>query len=323
MAKCKSKKCRCYKSSLAMQYENDDNCFDVCSNAPCGDPKYLTTLAPVIYDQVGINLCSTITAPTDITTTYPTAVRAVAKVVDIALPTTGTPGSIVTVTPISGRPNCYSVTLTNLTVSFAISVFDCCNRQLATFPATATYLPSDITAPTYDEDTNPSSVELELYAPYGISYADATLATPTISYVGFTTASNTVSQGLNVTAMAKVLNLDVPENTLTIGLSVYVHSIYFNAYKLCHDGKAKAPKANISTDEESLCMAFVDGDLLNMNIKPLELEPPKCEGCLKKECNTNPSDCDCEDADSCSYEKKCACSCENTATGSPSVTDVF
>lgn len=308
MAKCKSKKCRCYRSFLSTQNDKCENCLDVCTKAPCGDPKYLTTLSPVIYDQVGINLCSTITLPSDISTTYPTATRAVARVIEITFPTTGTAGEFVTVTPIANRPNCYTVTLTNLSVSFAILLYDCCNRLLATLPITATFLPSDTTDAGYDEDTNPSSAELEIYAPYGISYATPTLTTPSISYIGFTPATNTMVQGLVMTSMAKILDLDVAGDTATIGLSVYLHSIYFNAYKLCHNGKAKVPKANISTEEDSLCMAFVEGDLLNMNIKPLELEPPKCEGNLKQDCSTDPNDCGCESDNT----NTCNCNCTQT-----------
>ncbi len=307
MAKCKSKRCRCYKSYMSSQCDSCSDCFDVCTKAPCGDPQYLTTLTPVIYDQVGINLCNTITLTPDISTTYPTAVKATVRVINIDIPTVSTTTDVVTVTPIANRPNCYTVTLTNLTVSLAILLYDCCNRLLATLPVTATYLPPSTTAAGYDEDTNPTSVTLEIYAPYGISYNDATLTSPAITYLGFIPTSAT-HNGLNMTSVGKVLSLDVDDNTVTIGLSLYLQSIYYIPYKLCHNGKSKAPKASMSSDEDSLCMSFVEGDLLNMNIKPLELDPPKCECRYKKECPDPSNTCD-EQTDTAN-----TCGCYESAT---------
>lgn len=291
MANCKSKKCRCYKSYMSTQCDSCSDCFDVCTKAPCGDPQYLTTLTPVIYDQVGINLCNTITLTPDISTTYPTAVKAAVRVINIEIPTASTTTAQVTVTPIANRPNCYTVTLTNLTVSLAVLLYDSYNRLLATLPVTATYLPPSTEAAGYDEDTNPTSVTLEIYAPYGISYTDSTLAAPAISYLGFIPSAAT-HNGLNMTSVGKVLNLDVDDNTITIGLSLYLQSIYYIPYKLCHNGKAKAPKASMSSNDDSLCMAFVEGDLLNMNIKPLELDPPKCECRCKKKTPDSVNSCD-------------------------------
>lgn len=37
-----------------------------------GEPEELSVFAPVIYDEVGINLCRTITIPQNILTQYPT-----------------------------------------------------------------------------------------------------------------------------------------------------------------------------------------------------------------------------------------------------------
>ena len=65
---------------------------------------------------------------------------------------------------IPGRPNCYSVKLSNLQVTFALNLYDENCRLVATIYPTVEYLPSDTTAATYDEDVNPSSVELEIFA---------------------------------------------------------------------------------------------------------------------------------------------------------------
>lgn len=299
MAKCK--KCRSYRSSMSMQFDNCPDCLDVCTKAPCGDPKYLTTLAPVIFDQIGINLCTTITLTPDVSEQYPTAVKATARVINITFPTTGTAGEYVTVEPIPSRPNCYTVTLTNLTVNFAIMLYDCANRLLATIPVSQMYLPSATSTPGYDEDTNPSSAVLEIYAPYGISYVGTgtALTTPEIPFIGFASSGTNMMQGINMTAMAKILDFDTIANTVTIGLSVYLHSIYYIAYKLEHKGKAQVPKASLASDDDTLCMAFVEGDLLNMNIKPLELGPPKCEQQNKTPCRDDFSTSDCKTSKDC------------------------
>ena len=116
----------------------------------------------------------------------------------------------VTINPIAGRPNCYELTLTNLTVDFVIYVYDCCKRLLATLPVTGVvYLPSATTDPEYDEDTNPTSVTMQLFAPYGVTYTDTTAATPNLNFIGFLSTNGAVAQGLNLMAMSKVLNFDI------------------------------------------------------------------------------------------------------------------
>ena len=198
-----------------------------------------------------------------------------------------------TVAQINGRPNCYLVTLTNLSVTFQITFYDCAGRSLGTQTLTATYLPSDSSVDGYDaldDDTNPSSVELEIFAPYGVSVNTQSNNTPVIQYVGFSSENNTMHQGLNMIAIPKILNMDLSSDTITIGLTVYVKSIYYSQYLIPHNGRAIVPKASIQPNDDTICMDFVCGDLLDLSIKPLELGPPKCEGYLKNACEET---CDC------------------------------
>ena len=156
-----SKCCGCNKKVLSNAVANNtdsctcsltDNCTDVCVTPQCGDPKLLTVLVPVIYDEIGINVCRTIPLAT-LLADYPTAAYIRAEVTNITFATGAAPS--VTIKPIAGRPNCYELTLTNLTVDFVIYVYDCCKRLLATLPVTGVvYLPSATTDPEYDEDTN-------------------------------------------------------------------------------------------------------------------------------------------------------------------------
>ena len=59
MAKCKCKNRARIVSDAVRSINNSDRCRDVCANPICGDPNVLGAFAPVIYDSIGINLCTT------------------------------------------------------------------------------------------------------------------------------------------------------------------------------------------------------------------------------------------------------------------------
>ena len=223
----------------------------------------------------------------DISAEYPTVTNATASVIDISYDY-GTDNVVITQIP--GRPNCYSVKLSNLTVTFAINVYDENCRLIATEYPTAVYLPADTTAATYDEDVNPTSVELEIFAPYGVSYnsnAGGTPAyTPALNYIGFLSSDNGITQGLNLYAIPKVLDLDTTTDEVTVGLSLILQSLYYAGYRVASAGKIVTPKGSIVSEENSDELKFVCGNLLNLAIKPLDLSPPRCEGNLKNDCDT-------------------------------------
>lgn len=287
MAKCKSGKCGCKARIVSNVIQNmqGSNCIDVCVNPICEPPKVLSLMAPLIYDEIGINLCATFALGTDISTTYPTAVSATAHVLNISY--TYGDGNVV-IEAITGRPNCYVVTLSNLSIEFAVNLYDENCRLLATLYPTAVYLPPETTAATYDEDTNPVSVELEIFAPYGISYdagdAPAANPSPNINYVGFLENNNGIRQGLNLYAMAKVLGFDTDDDTITVGLTLVLQSLYFAGYHVESAGKINTPKGSLITPDNSSCLRFVAGDLLDLAIKPLELGPPLYEEQYKESC---------------------------------------
>ncbi|MCM1251652.1 MAG: hypothetical protein NC321_02435 [Clostridium sp.] len=286
MAKCKSGKCGCKARIVSDVVQNmqGSNCIDVCTNPICEPPKVLSLMAPLIYDEIGINLCTSFALGADISTTYPTAVSATARVLNISY--TYGDGDVV-IEAITGRPNCYVVTLSNLSVEFAVNLYDENCRLVTTLYPTAVYLPPETTAATYDEDTNPTSVELEIFAPYGISYDAGTAPaapTPNINYVGFLDSNNYIRQGLNLYAMAKVLGFDTDDDTITVGLTLVLQSLYFAGYRVESAGKINTPKGSLITPDNSSCLRFVAGDLLDLAIKPLELGPPLCEEQYKESC---------------------------------------
>lgn len=293
-------KCRCQRTRIVSDVVKNMNqsgtvCRDVCTSPICKDPCLLGMMTPLIYDEVGINLCATFAA--DIATAYPTATNASIQVIE-ATYTYGAGNVQLNVIP--GRTNCYSITLANLTIQFAIDLFDATCRYLGTIYPTAVYLPP-ATGATYDEDTNPSSVELDLFAPYGVSYASETGGTfqPVINFIGRSTTNNFITQGINLFAMAKVLNLNTTGNEVTVGLTLVLQSLYFVGYKVKSAGKIDIPKGSIMGPEESDCMRFVAGDPLNLAIKPLDLGEPMYEERYKCDCNTSlkcndPCDNDCQ-----------------------------
>ncbi len=289
MARCKCKKNGCNTRIVSDVVSGMPNgCFDVCTNPICGSPSELSLYAPLIYDQIGINLCATFGTGVDISATYPTVTNATASVIDVAYEYGNADGDVI-INQIQGRPNCYSVTLSNLTVTFAINLYDENCRLIATIYPTAVYLPADTTAQTYDEDVNPTSVELEIFAPYGVSYNSVGGETPTYSpalnYTGFLSGDNGITQGLNLHAIPKVLNLDTTSDEITVGITFILQSLYYAGYRVASAGKIVTPKGSIVSEENSDEMKFVCGNLLNLAIKPLDLSPPYCEGNLKKDCD--------------------------------------
>lgn len=269
------------------------NLTNTCGDSAAEITNCLSVFAPIIYDEIGINLCTTFDLGVDILTTYPTATSATAKVLNITY-TYGTDN--VLIDSIMGRPDCYVVTLSNLTVQFAVSIYDASCRLLDVIYPTAVYLPSDETAVTYDEDTNPTSVELEIFAPYGLSYADAAAGlAPIINYVGFLDTNNLITQGINLYARAKLLNLDTEDDTITVGLTLVVQSLYYAGYCVNSNGKIQTPKGSVIMPDNSSCLSFVAGELLDLAIKPLELGSLSCDEDSKGKC------------ENCSCTTNCGC----------------
>lgn len=174
------------------------------------------------------------------------------------------------------------MTLSNICVKFAVKLLDPDCRILKTLCFSTDYLPPDPDDPDFDEETNPSSVTIDLYAPYGLSYKDCYgKCDPTINFLGFVEdlecRNNSLRQGLNVQALAKVLELDVEEGLAAIGLTLYLKTIYFVQYKIRHAGLCVPPKCvPIEDIADNTCLDFVEGDLLEQSIQPLEIcQKPK------------------------------------------------
>ncbi len=259
------------------------NC-GICNTPINGRPKHLSIYAPVVYDEIGINICRPVTIPEAVLAANPTASCVQLDVIDVTFSAAaeGIPATTVTNT---ARANCSTVVLTNVAVTFRAKIFGDCNNYLTSTVITANYLPGSATSPDVafqDDETNPQSVTVELYTPYGVGYTDDTGATPVINTVGFAAGKNTVVNGINATVVAKAMNFNETTGTFSAGISLFLRTVYYETYKFEHDGKPVPPKASLS-DDQNTCLNFVESGLLFREIKPLELEPPKCEGQLKDE----------------------------------------
>lgn len=293
MPKYRPKGCKCSgkRRYISSGISNNSDCIDVCTNPICGTSDNLTLLAPVVYDESGINLCREV----PLSETLPTGgypLNASVQILSVEFPEEG--GQKTSVARIPGRTNCSLVTLTNLSVTFAVTIYDCAKRIVDTITASAVYLPSGPEVPDYefyDAETNPSDVELEIFTPYGLTYQNGDSDSPVLNYIGFSTENSMLTQGLNMIAIPKILNFDTDTPSLTIGISVYVKSIYFSQYLVPHNGRAVVPKGSIIPDEDTICMDFVSGDLLDYEIKPLELCAPKFEERMKEDCEECESCC--------------------------------
>ena len=84
MTTCNSGKCNCGTRIVSPVVQNlPPKCMDVCVSPICADPTTLGILAPLIYDEIGINLCTTFALGTDISATYPTAAKANVQLMDL------------------------------------------------------------------------------------------------------------------------------------------------------------------------------------------------------------------------------------------------
>ncbi len=237
-----------------------------CGAPDCASP--LLAMMPVIYDECGVNLCRVLSP----TTALPAATACLeVQVLDINLNlnncTSGT--SFAT---LSNRPNCVRLTLSNLDVTFRLTALDCCGNILCQSVETVTYLDPDECSAASDPDTNPTSVTLDIYVPYGLTYASSGCGvfTPTMTFLGpVAGVNNQLEQGLTLQAAAKVLRFDAASNQIALGLTLYIRSVYFTEYRIPHQGISIPPKAvPVEEDQTDACQDFVDGALLTPQICP-------------------------------------------------------
>lgn len=273
--------CGCsYHNSTSTSHENaTSSCCsctansDICVNPPTGLPKSLTLLAPVVFDECGINLCKVVQRPIfcnhDIACVH-------LKVIDIDW-NLGRGEHCSHIETLRSRPHCSRITLSGIRVKLAVTALDRCNNVIDSFIMVEEYLPSSVDDCCYDECANPCSLSFELYTPYGLSYLPQDPPCPTINFFGMEESgscglgNNMMRQGVGAQALAKVVRFDSEDGVLALGLTIYLKSIYFVQYRVPHEGLAVPPKCAAMVDHCDACKDFVEGDLLSLDVRPLDL----------------------------------------------------
>lgn len=213
----------CYNNGMKYFEKPNAGICDVCHPAenrvspiesvamcpPIGEPKLLTLMAPVVFDECGINLCRTVClselldvcekqsdCQTDILFDGLTkcdlenANKIQLQVVDINFnfidPCDCRYSEI---RPAKNNPNLSRVTLKDIDVTFAVSVINSCCQVTKQGMMTLRYLGKEDSCG-YDSCTNPSSISFDLYTPYGVSFSPenpcgCNKLVPTINYMGY------------------------------------------------------------------------------------------------------------------------------------------
>jgi len=65
--------------------------------------------------------------------------------------------------------------------------------------------------------------------------------------------------------------MDFKEGCIAVGISIYVKTVYFVQYKVKHAGLCVPPKCIPIEECGDACKEFVEGDLLEQSIQPLEV----------------------------------------------------
>ncbi len=275
--------CSCHGSNSPASCNTSSSCSpcnsssnDVCVNPPTGHPKSLTLLAPIVFDECGINLCKVIQRPVFCN---PDISSIQIRVVDIDWNLGRTDHSS-RIETLRSRPHCSRITLSGIHLKLAVTLLDRCHNVLDSFMMVEEYLPSSIDDCCYDECANPCSLCFELYTPYGHSYLTQDPPCPTINFFGMEETgscgigNNTLRQGVGAQALAKVVRFDSEDGVIALGLTIYLKSIYFVQYRIPHEGLAVPQKCAAFLEQCDACKDFVEGDLLSLNIQPLD--PTTC-----------------------------------------------
>lgn len=186
---------------------------------PIGEPKLLTMMAPVVFDECGINLCRTVCVDElqDVCQGEPrrtpdilfsgltkcdlvNADKLQLQVVDIDFNFVDPCGCRYSdIQPAKNKPNLSRITLKDIDVTFAVSVIDCGCRVVKQGMMTVRYLGDERDA-AFDPCTNPSCISFDLYTPYGVSFAPenplgCNRLVPTINYMGFVNSQHGFCEG--------------------------------------------------------------------------------------------------------------------------------
>ncbi|OON97362.1 MAG: hypothetical protein ATN36_03505 [Epulopiscium sp. Nele67-Bin005] len=201
----------------------------------------VTLMAPVVFDESGINLCRIVSidqlvdvcqGPTPRTTDIlfdgltafdlANAETIQLQVVDIDFNFVApSHPRFSEIRPVKGAFNLSRIILRDINITIAVRALDASCRVFKEGMMTLRFLPNE-NAPGYDEKTNPTSVAFDLYTPYGISFGSENPAgcnklVPTINYTGFISQDNAALAVYE--AYQQGYKAFEPNNTLAQGIS--------------------------------------------------------------------------------------------------------
>lgn len=255
---------------------------DACVCPPIGEPDKLTVLTPVVFDECGVNICKTIEDLVDlleckhdtedkltIITDDPIDFDDV-DAIDLQVLDINFHIKEGTVRTLDRRPNCVRVRLENIKITFLVRFLDDDCEVLGEAILESFFLPDDEEDPQFDDETN-RPFAIDLYAPYGVHRKVGSFKDD-IQFIGFLCDNNQLKQGIVAQALAKVVAFDPDEVAVSIGVTLYLKVVYFVQYRIPHCGLCVPPKC-IEVEEalENACIEFVEGNLLEQSIQPLEV----------------------------------------------------
>lgn len=223
---------------------------DACVCPPIGEPNKLTLLAPVVFDECGINICKTIDLG-DLLDDKHDCNDDILRFInindcgDIRCDTRALQVQVLdinfnidedTVQTLVRRPNCVRVRLEDITIKFLIKFLDENCNVLAEAILISPYLPSDEEDDDFDDETN-RPFAIDLYAPYGVHYSkEDSMIVDDIQFIGFLKDNNALRQGIVSQALAKVVAFDPTSFIVALGVTLYLKVVYFVQYKVPHAG---------------------------------------------------------------------------------------
>lgn len=269
---------------------------EIATCPPIGEPKLLTMMAPVVFDESGINLCRTVELDeledvcqydsnevTDILfdgiskCDLINADKIQLQVVDVNFNFTNPEDCRYSdIEPAKCNPNLSRITLKDIDVTFAVSIINECCKVEKQGMMTLRYL-GDEDSTGFDATTNPSSISFDLYTPYGIAFttenpAGCNRLVPTINYMGFVSRFQSNDMRCNVEdymyytqnntiqqgigAQALAKVVAQGDDSLAIGVTFYFKAIYFVQYKFKHEGLSIPQKLSPIQEEE--CNSCLD-----------------------------------------------------------------
>lgn len=182
---------------------------------------------PIVFDECEIDLCRSIE---NFSSLFPHIDFSKEKVGDIQLEVVDIDFNIYEINgskiEISYQdPNYVIITLSNIYVKILAKIVDVTSKIITQRYFVLKYLPNGKDESGFNEETNPKNITVELYKPYQEFIEEDSME------------KKILKQAINVKALAKVVKLNLKEDTADVKLTIYLGSVCFKKYKEFNDTK--------------------------------------------------------------------------------------